>query len=230
MFSCCDAGFDIINTTLDEETRTLELLENATILDALFYLLHSTPPPFVEPPKEKSADEDIVHVREGTIPNDTIPWPLIPSLFTLADKYALTPEITQVLKSHLAAYASVFPLKVYGCASDLGFHDIAAEASTYLLGPPLSTYSVEEIRIIPTAEAYHKLLLLHDFRIKRLTEVLRDEEVFPHGYGECTRLGHSHRTRSAWEAKKQAIYGQIEAGECSLDFLIRVSYLRKCWG
>ncbi|KAI0094589.1 hypothetical protein BDY19DRAFT_913591 [Irpex rosettiformis] len=214
MFSCCDAGFDMVNTLIDEDSRTLELHEKAAVLDALFYLLHSTPAAFVNPPlltEESQVDEDIVHVREGTISDVSIPWPLIPPLFVLADKYALSQEIVQVLKSHLAAYASVFPLQVYGCASGLGFHDVAADASTHLLHPPLATYTLEDVKVIPTAEAYHKLVLLHDFRVKKLAEVLRDEQVFPHGYGECSRLGHSQRTRSAWDARKQVIYGQMEA-------------------
>ncbi len=211
MFSCCDAGFHMVNT-LDEESRTLELHESATILDALFYLLHSTPAPVAEKETGEPDFEDIIYIREDKIPDAAIPWPLIPSLFVLADKYALSSEIVAALKSHLAAYTSIFPLQVYGHATGLGFYEIAAEASTYLLYPPLTSYSPEDIKIIPTAEAYHKLVLLHDFRVKRLAEVLRNEEVFPHGYGECTRLGHSQRTRSAWEARKQVIYGQIEAG------------------
>ncbi|KAI0702476.1 hypothetical protein BC835DRAFT_1320873 [Cytidiella melzeri] len=206
MFSCCDAGFYMVNT-LDEDNKTLELHESAVVLNTLFQLLHSPPAPFVASPAEES--QDFTRVWEHKISEATIPWPLLPSMFVLADKYALSREVTGVLRSHLAAYASVFPLQVYGTACTLGFSDIAAEASAHLLHPPLSKYGPEEIKVIPTAEAYHQLVLLHDFRVKRLSDILGNEEVFPHGYGECSR--HSQRTKIAWEGRKQAISSQIKA-------------------
>lgn len=212
MFSCCDDGFHMVDT-FDDENRTLALNETSVALHALFHLLHKPPKPFVAPPTES---KDFTRVWQDVIPDSTIPCPLLPSLFVLADKYVLSREIVDTLKSHLAAYASVFPLQVYGCASSLGCDEIAAEASTHLLYPPLGTYSVDEIRVIPTTEAYHQLVLLHDFRIKKLKEVLSNEDVFPHGYGECNR--HSDRTKSIWVAKKRDIIGQIEAGECSVAY------------
>lgn len=198
----------MVNTVLDEENETLDLYEPATVLDALFQLLHAPPAIFVPPPT--STSRDFTRIQE-TIPVATIPCPLLPALFVLADKYALSEEVVNVLKSHLAAYASTSPLQVYGCAVELGFQGIAAKASKHLLHPPLTSYTPEEIKVIPTAEAYHKLVLLHEMRIKRLGEVLAAEDIFPHGYGECSR--HAHKAKSLWRQRKGVVVSQIQAGE-----------------
>lgn len=212
MFSCCDAGFQMINV-FDEETQTLDLQESAVALNALFSLLHSPPPLFVAPPP---ALKDFTRILE-TVPEATIPCPLLPALFVLADKYALSRELVQILKSHLAACASTFPLSVYGCAVGRGLNEVAAEASAHLLHPPLTSYTPEEIKIIPTAEAYHQLVLLHDFRIKQLGKVLVNEEIFPHGYGECSR--HAQRTKSIWQQRKTVVSSKIQAGEHQIVYL-----------
>ncbi|CAL1696460.1 unnamed protein product [Somion occarium] len=205
MFSCCESGY--VFDSLDEDTHTLDLMESSTNLNLLFRFLHNPPVPYEEEKAEKSPIKSSrIHLM---FPQSAIPFPLIPSLLKLADKYALSPELTECLYSHLASYASVFPLRVYGYAVELGLDSIAAKTSMYLLDPPLSSYSVEDLKAIPTAEAYHKLVLLHDFRIKRLREILRGESIFPHGYGECSR--HAQKTVFIWERRKEDILHLIEA-------------------
>ncbi|THH02503.1 hypothetical protein EW026_g381 [Hermanssonia centrifuga] len=103
----------------------------------------------------------------------------------------------------------MYPLRVYGYASELGLDKVAAKASTHLLHPPLTSYSTEEMKAIPTAEAYHKLALLHEFRTRKIRETLMNEEVFPHGYGECSR--HAQRTKDLWKTRKHVVYNQIQA-------------------
>lgn len=206
MFVSCDSGFQMVNTVLDEENRTLDLYEPSTELKALFHLLHAPPAPFVAPPPS----QDFTRIEE-TMPDATIPCPLLPALFVLADKYALSQDIVQTLRSHLAAYASTFPLQVYGCAVGLGLDTIAAEASAHLLHPPLTSYTPGEIKAIPTAEAYHQLALLHEMRIKKLGEVLENEDIFPHGYGQCNK--HAQRAKFLWRQRKTVVISKIQAGE-----------------
>ena len=220
MFSCCDAGYVLHD--YDPDSHTLDLTESAVALDSLFRLLHSPPKRFEAPPRKR--DSDFTRVVE-TVPEATIPWPLLPSLFRLADKYNLSERILQSLHSHLGAYASVFPLQVYGYAVGLGLDEIAAKTSKHLLHPPLMSYTPEELRVIPTAEAYQKLLLLHDYRIKKLTEMLLNEEIFPHGYGECPR--HVQHTKALWQSRKEKILGRIEAGEPHAHAR-RQTYSSKC--
>ncbi|PSR71272.1 hypothetical protein PHLCEN_2v12786 [Hermanssonia centrifuga] len=155
-------------------------------------------------------EKDFGRIQE-IIPEATIPFPLLPSLYRLADKYAFSQDIMQALHSHLGAYVSMYPLRVYGYASELGLDKVAAKASTHLLHPPLTSYSTEEMKAIPTAEAYHKLALLHEFRTRKIRETLMNEEVFPHGYGECSR--HAQRTKDLWKTRKHVVYNQIQAGE-----------------
>ena len=207
MFESCDSGFEVVSAGLDEESRTLELHESASVLDALCRLLHAAPPPFVPSPSE---DYDFTRIQE-TIPDTAIPLPVLPALFVLADKYSLSQDIARSLRSHLAAHASAFPLEVYGCAVKFGLDEIAGEASTHLLHPPLTSYTPDEIKVIPTAEAYHRLALLHEIRIRKLREVLENEEVFPHGYGECRR--HAQRMESVWRQRKNVVMNKIQAGE-----------------
>lgn len=205
MFSCCDAGYVLHD--FDPDGRMLELNEPTVALDALFKLLHSPPEPFkAESPPEGA---DFTRVVE-TIPKATVPYPLLPALFKLADKYALSKRIVHSLHTHLASYASERPLQVYGQAVILGLDEVAAKASEHLLHPPLTRYAPEEVRVVPT-EAYQKLLLLHARRIKMLSEILQAEEIFPHGYGQCPR--HAARTKAVWETMKHNIAERIEAGE-----------------
>jgi hypothetical protein len=139
-----------------------------------------------------------------------VPLPLLPSLYALADKYAVTEPITHALHTHLASYKSVSPLRVYALAAQLGLDDLMNATSVYLLHPPLSEYTVDEVSVIPSAGAYHKLLLLQSHREKKLKEILMNEEIFPHGYGECPE--HRSATVSMWDQRRNEIVGRIESG------------------
>ena len=186
----------------------MDLQESAAQLNILFHVLHHLPDAFVPPESDKAKDFTRI---QTSVPEHAIPFPLMPALFNLADKYAFSQELTERLYSHLAAYTSTYPLRVYGLAVGLGLDKIAAKASMYLLHPPLASYSTEEMRVIPTAEAYHKLVLLHDFRIRRLKEILIEAEIFPHGYGECSR--HASRANTLWANRKDQIVNKIQAGQ-----------------
>lgn len=201
MFSCCDVDDD-------PDARTLDLYESASNFQLLSRLLHDPPLSY------QSAEQALSSKYENRLtvvhPKDAIPFPLLPLLFTLADKYALAPDIMQVLHTHLLAYASSFPLQVYGLATRLGLERISAKASIFLLHPPLHTYSLAQIEVIPTAQAYHKLLLLQRHRVVKLRELLLTEELFPHGYGACPQ--HKDAATVLWDTKKKDLVGRIESG------------------
>jgi len=170
MFACCDA-----KTLGGRETeQALELHEKSGELAALLRLLHDPPAPPTELPPEDTFQK--VTYDPATV----IPLPLLLSLlFRLADKYAINESITRALRIHLRANAPAYPLEVYGFAT---FHNMeweASEASQYVL--PLASYRFEEIKLIPTVIAYHKLVRLQDFRVKSLRDLLLGEEIFPHG-------------------------------------------------
>ena len=103
MFQCCDSGYVVGD--LDEEAGTLDLHESPAALNMLFHLLHNTPEPYVPAPESLDVHEDYIHIRQ-TVPVSAIPFPLLPSLFSLADKYALIRSIVDICHSHLLAYAS----------------------------------------------------------------------------------------------------------------------------
>ena len=208
MFSCCESGY--VLGELDEDARTLDLDESAERLSMLLHLLHDPPAPYVEVPVPKS-ERDFTRVQ-GTLPNaSAIPFPLLPTLLSLADKYVLSDAIVHVLHSHLGAYASTHPLRVYGYASTLGLDALAARTSAFLLDPPLSAHSTQDVSALPNAQAYHKLVQLHEYRVKALGEVLMGEEIFPYEYGKCPR--HGAKTQAVWEERKKVISGRIKAGE-----------------
>ena len=222
MFACCDASRPDGATDAghsEDEWETIDLPESANQMNVLFNFLHHPPDILTSPePTSETKPPDFTRVAQNAIPEHAIPFPLLPILFGLADKYVFTPDFTDRLHSHLAVYASIYPLRVYGYAVTLGLPRIAAEASMHLLYPPLTSYSAEEMRAVPTAEAYHKLVLLHDLRTKRLREILEETEIFPHGYGECHR--HGHRTRNLWDTRKRAVSSGIQAGKKLFGFVV----------
>ncbi|GJE87777.1 hypothetical protein PsYK624_038600 [Phanerochaete sordida] len=220
MFHCCDASTG---------ERVLELQESAPSLSLLFQLLHNTPEPYVPPDADKPVHveaHDYVHIQQR-VPAHAIPFPLLPTLFVLADKYACAPAVMQACFSHLAAYASTHPLRVYGMAVGMGHAAIAAKASKFLLHPPLTSYTTDEIKSIPTAEAYHRLVLLHEHRIKRLREILIDEPIFPQRYGECSK--HTARTKRHWEARKGLVIPRVAAAtDVAAEMTLDVNQLAGC--
>ncbi|KDQ54744.1 hypothetical protein JAAARDRAFT_37846 [Jaapia argillacea MUCL 33604] len=202
MFSVCEKG------GVGDPTQggVLDLLEPAEVLSILLTLLHFPPKPYIPDPSA-----DVYSTKIVCIPAEkAIPLPLLPRLFTLADKYTLSESLVESLRTHLAAHASTFPLQVYGHSVALGLDALAESTSIYLLHPPLTTYTTEEISVIPTAVAYHKLVLLHFHRVMRLRETLLGEQIFPHGYGKCA--SHESRTEGLWDSQKKLLVDKIEAG------------------
>ena len=197
MFECCDSGFAI--TMVDKTEQSLDLDEPADVLNVLLTLLHTPPQPPQKIPKLPAFEYDTV-----------IPFPLLPRMLQLADKYSLPETILQSLIAHLATHVSSYPLEVYGFAVARGLDNLAIDASKHLLHPPLSAYSPKQIRIIPTPEAWHKLVILHEGRIRGLRKILLEEELFPYGYGVCSL--HRNRTLSLWNQRKMEILHKIEAG------------------
>ncbi|KAI0076247.1 hypothetical protein K474DRAFT_1584468, partial [Panus rudis PR-1116 ss-1] len=213
MFECCDSGF--VMDEVEVEARAIHVPKSSSNLNLLFHLLHAPPPPYVEElggPVQQIGDSES-HLTEWHIatlaPKTAIPLPLLPKLLMLSDKYALSEDTIASLHSHLAAYAPVYPLRVYGYAVELGLETLASRTSMYLLHPPLAQYTPKEVDAIPTAEAYHKLVLLHHYRIERLREVLQKEEIFPHGYRLCVK--HAQSTECMWQQRKADILIRIEA-------------------
>jgi len=208
MFSFCENG--------PADNRGLDLEEPAETLALLLRLLHTPPSPPILLPRPEKTDPltaACIRVREY-VPGSVIPLPMLPVFFILADKYMLTDSIVCSLHSHLLANASVYPLQVYSYAVRHGLDSITNAASKYLLHPPLSSYTLDDIKILPSPEAYHRLLQLHAFRINRLREILLTEEIFPHGYRECP--SHSRKTTALWERARCSLACKIEAGKCHI--------------
>ena len=212
MFSCCDNS---VNPAGDDKrpvngstTKSMDIYETSMTFGIFLKLLHD--PPAEYPKRNKSPESSKYSV---VTPACAIPYPVLPLLYDLADKYAVSLPILQTLDSHLAAQVSTSPLSVYGLATRRGLVDIADEASAFLVQPPLHTYTPEELRIIPTAEAYQKLLLLQHHRTMKLKKLLMDEQLFPHGYGECT--AHRQVATDLWTEKKRSLLGLVDAGHPS---------------
>lgn len=205
MFACCDQGFESVgdNNESGSQEAVLDLDETEHTLATLFRLIQHPPAP---PPMDNS---------EGTRPRfksntgAVIPFPVLPLMLHLADKYGLPETIVYSLQLHVQANASTNPLPVYAYATARNLPKIAAEASAHLLHPPLSSYTKEDIQVIPTVAAYHELLRLHEYRKSRLRDILLNEDIFPHGYGTCPV--HKQWATQLWEQKRLFLATQIEA-------------------
>lgn len=211
MFLCCDQEYSFVNThEVQEITEVLELDESATTLRLLLRLLHFPPPP---PSLSPSARETRRMGKPASLYQGAfIPFPLLPDMLQLADKYDLSDPLRRALHSHLFANASIHPLEVYAFATRNRIDDVAAEASAYLLHPPLSTYSKDRIALIPSVSAYHDLVRLHSYRIQQLKTILLREDIFPFGYGVC--VVHQENTTRAWNDSRMLLATQLEAGRC----------------
>ncbi|KAI5124462.1 hypothetical protein M0805_008345 [Coniferiporia weirii] len=189
MFSCCEQE--------KEPAHDMEVYESASTFSILLRLLHD--PPSVCP-------------KEGgrTELNAVIPLPILPRLFYLADKYAISASITHNLHTHLAKHASTSPLVVYGLATQLSLPDIADEASAFLVSLPLHAYKPEEIKVIPAAEAYHRLLQLQRHRTLKIRELLANTDLFPHMYGACPV--HVNSAKAIWEKERGMLVLRTDAG------------------
>ncbi|KIK98501.1 hypothetical protein PAXRUDRAFT_823795 [Paxillus rubicundulus Ve08.2h10] len=205
MFLCCDTqACDVANRDVPE---VLELDESAATLRMLIELLHLPPPP----PSLRLSAPQTRRTGQPTSPycGSHVPYPLLPDMLRLVDKYDLSEPLRRSLHSHLRANACIHPMSVYAFATTHGLDDFAAEASAYLLHPPLSTYTKNQIATLPAATAYHALVRLHSYRVNRLKEILLSEDIFPFGYGACPT--HQGDTTRIWNERRLLLATQIEA-------------------
>lgn len=205
MFSCCDTGSDASTVPLRE--GIVDLHEPADTLVVLLRLLHYPPPlPVLESSEGTQPSGHLPKKRYD--PASVIPLPILFSLlYRLADKYALPNSTTESLNEHLFAHAPSFPIPVYGFACCHGMDYIASEASQYMM--PLASYRAAEIaQLIPTVEAYHKIVRLQDLRLKVLRNLLLEEDIFPYGYGACP--SHRQETNTRWDTKRKSLALKID--------------------
>lgn len=186
--------------------ENLDLHEKAGILEVLLQLLHNPPPPPVAISFDEKFTTRLPKVRFES--HTVIPLPLLSTMFELADKYVIDSPLVESLKVHLEAHAPAHPLQVYSFATLHDMDRIASEASQYVM--PMASYRLDEVKVIPSVQAYHKIVRLQDFRVRALRELLLAEEIFPHGYGECT--SHRDKTVASWDRQRKALAGRIETG------------------
>lgn len=211
MFSCCDQEHDLAA----QDASQVLLDESAATLRLLLGLLHYPPPPPSLSPSARQTRRmgKPVSLYDGAL----IPFPLLPDMLRLADKYELSEPLRRTFHSHLFANASIHPLEVYSFATRNSLNDVAAEASAYLLHPPLSTYSESQIALIPSVSAYHDLVRLHSYRIQQLKMALLREDIFPFGYGVC--VAHREDAMLAWNDARLSLATQLEAGRVTRGWL-----------
>lgn len=187
MFACCGA---------EDSDQVMDLTESAEAVSVLLHLLHNPPQ---------------AHDRWKSY--RPIPLPTLRIAFDLLDKYMLAPGLAETLHTHLAAHVRTSPLQVYGYAVELGLDNLASQASEHLLHPPVASYTLDEIRVIPSAAALHRLVVLQARREPELREVLLNEPLFPHGYS-CYG-SHGKRLDALWEARKARLVPKVRAGKMS---------------
>ncbi|KAL0950853.1 hypothetical protein HGRIS_007611 [Hohenbuehelia grisea] len=205
MFAFCD-------TDSQNSDNAVDLDEKADTLRILFRLLHDPPPPPVRLAEYNVEYEEKFKTQIRTRkyePDTVIPWPLLPSLFTLADKYSLSRNVDDSLQAHLTANAPLYPLEIYGFACSNGLTPVAITASQYLA--PVASYSLEDVKAIPTVMAYHKIVQLQSLRVRTLHTLLLEADVFPHDYGLCST--HHQATRDLWDQTRTKLLGSIETGK-----------------
>ncbi|KAL5495610.1 hypothetical protein ACEPAI_1073 [Sanghuangporus weigelae] len=199
MFACCDAGGE------EKNPRSVDLCESVNDMALLVRLIQDPPQTLSEAAiREGSSEQSLEH------PTAMIPYLLLPRLFALAEKYALKLPVMQILRTHLLVQACIAPLLVYGLATQYSLPEIADEASKFLAFTPLETYSLEDIKIIPSAEAYHKLLQLQSYRKRRIKELLMNEDLFPYGYGACS--AHKDYAELMWDRRRRNILPNVHSG------------------
>lgn len=226
MFSVClppeaswvDVGDAESTNRINAET-SMEMPENADVLQMLFRVIHEPPVARPEAKQMYKWEKTPGYMKdpESRPPIEranAIPLPLLKNLFVLADKYQLKQELVSTLHTHLAVHAFDEPLQVYALATRLELEDVANFASSQLLSPPLETYSVEELEIMPSIKSLHLLYKLHAHRKARLQEILANEPLFPHGYGRCKTRNHAQRAENAWIKQKGILLsmGRLQAG------------------
>jgi len=116
-------------------------------------------------------------------------------------------------------------LQVYALATAYGLDKVASKASEYL--KPIASYGIDEVKMIPTVEAYHKIAQFQDYRVKAMRELVLVEEIFPHGYRLCAR--HQETTESIWNRTRKAVAARIEIGiDIAGEMAPAVDAVRSC--
>lgn len=191
----------LIPPSPDAPEEAVGLDESAESLTILLKILHDPP----NPPTEITTDP---YQRQWD-PSTVIPLPLLELvILKLADKYILDEWIVKNLDNHLLAHASTHGLRVYGIALCHFRKEIANLASPHV--QTMARYTREEVKCLPTVEAYHDLVRFQDFRVKALRDLVLNEDIFPHGYGACST--HQDSTPAAWDARRKALLPKIESG------------------
>ncbi|TFK20157.1 hypothetical protein FA15DRAFT_140849 [Coprinopsis marcescibilis] len=200
MFSLCEPGTaDASAVRVPEDTVDLD--EPSETLTILLTLLHNPP----DAPVETTTDP----YKKEYDPATVIPLPLLESvILRLIDKYALEEAIVRSLEIHLQAHGPTHGLKVHCIALAHDRIHAANLASQYIL--PIAQYTKEEVKYIPTVQAYHNIVRFQDFRVKALRDLVLNEDIFPHGYGECSV--HRDRTLTAWDTRRRGLLARIETG------------------
>lgn len=204
MFICCDGP----NTSAD--SQTLDLNEPSQLVIVLLRLLHDP----LEPPVEAPGSEE-VDLSSSQLPrkrydlSTVVPLPLLTTVvFDVVDKYMLDPSIIDTVWLHVKAHAATDPLEVYSFAT---LHDqlgIAGKASQYAM--PLASYRTDAIKVIPSVEAYHRLVQVQDLRLAIIKKILLSENLFPHGYGKCPV--HDASRAAIWDAQRKALAIRVNIG------------------
>ncbi|KAJ7071529.1 hypothetical protein C8F01DRAFT_974322 [Mycena amicta] len=176
MFACCDAS-------ADDSFNEVLVSEKEAELSILLRLLHTPPEAPVRFVLHPRSEKVKTHLPVRYDSTTTIPLPVLRLILSLADKYAVESHLLKILEQHLVAHAPEHALEVYSLALNFEMPMVATEASQYIL--PLSWYSGDEVKRIPTVLGYHNIHRLQTFRVKALQEILVHEELFPHGYGTC---------------------------------------------
>ncbi|KAF8640987.1 hypothetical protein AX17_000632 [Amanita inopinata Kibby_2008] len=208
MFDCCDPD-EHDTSAKPGMPQTLDLHESSQVIIALLRLLHEPLGRPIEEPSE--ADSFISSQLHRTRYNlsTVVPLPLITTMiYELVDKYALSETMVDTLWLHVEAHAATDPLQVYAFATLHGMHRTASNASQYMA--PLASYRSDQVKAIPTLEAYHKLVQLQDLRLKGLKKLLLSEDLFPHGYGKCSV--HHVRATTIWDAQRKALAIRVDTG------------------
>ena len=173
----------LIPPSPDTPEEAVGLDESAESLTILLKILHDPP----NPPTEITTDP---YQRQWD-PSTVIPLPLLELvILKLADKYILDEWIVKNLDNHLLAHASTHGLRVYGIALSHFRKEIAILASPHV--QTMARYTREEVKCLPTVEAYHDLVRFQDFRVKALRDLVLNEDIFPHGefplFASCAHI------------------------------------------
>ena len=100
-----------------------------------------------------------------------------------------------------------------------GLAELADTASTYLMRTRFDKLTPEQVRVIPTAEAYQKVILLQQHRKSEIKTLLTNSELFPFGYGACPT--HAKIATTRWNDERAKLQELVEAGTSSRSEIVQ---------